>query len=97
MHPKPDDGEPSYRQSARLLGRNALITGGDSGIGRAAAIAYAREGAGVAINDHPIEEPDAREVLQLIKQMVAALMLSDWISSPTCSGVVGRPGFLRCR
>ena len=67
MDPRPDHGETSYRGSGRLAGRKALITGGDSGMGRAAAIAYAREGADVAINHLPSEEPDAREVIQLIK------------------------------
>jgi NAD(P)-dependent dehydrogenase (short-subunit alcohol dehydrogenase family) len=67
MEPRPDHGEISYRGSARLRGRNALITGGDSGMGRAAAIAYAREGADVAINYLPAEEPDAKEVIALIK------------------------------
>lgn len=67
MDPKPDHGETSYRGSGRLAGRKALITGGDSGMGRAAAIAYAREGADVAINYLPAEEPDAREVIALIK------------------------------
>src|SRR3984885_9931985 len=66
MDPRPDHGETSYRGSGRLAGRKALITGGDSGMGRAAAIAYAREGADVAINYLPAEEPDAREVIQLI-------------------------------
>ncbi|WP_018616597.1 SDR family oxidoreductase [Segetibacter koreensis] len=67
MDPRPDHGEKSYKGSGRLMGRKALITGGDSGMGRAAAIAYAREGADVAINYLPAEEPDAREVIALIK------------------------------
>src|SRR6201994_4017969 len=67
MDPRPDHGETSYKGSGRLAGRKALITGGDSGMGRAAAIAFAREGADVAINYYPTEEPDAREVIQLIR------------------------------
>ncbi|MFD0764118.1 SDR family oxidoreductase [Mucilaginibacter lutimaris] len=67
MDPVPDHGEKSYKGSGRLAGRKALITGGDSGMGRAAAIAYAREGADVAINYLPAEEEDARQVIALIK------------------------------
>jgi NAD(P)-dependent dehydrogenase (short-subunit alcohol dehydrogenase family) len=67
MEPKPDHGEKSYKGSGRLAGRKALVTGGDSGIGRAAVIAFAREGADVAFGYLPVEEPDAREVVQLIE------------------------------
>ncbi len=67
MNPRPDHGEKSYRGFGRLVGRKALVTGGDSGIGRAAAIAFAREGADVAINYLPVEESDAREVVDLIQ------------------------------
>lgn len=68
MIPPPDHGETSYKGSGRLTGRKALITGGDSGMGRAAAIAYAREGADVAIVYYPTEEPDAKEVVALVKK-----------------------------
>jgi NAD(P)-dependent dehydrogenase (short-subunit alcohol dehydrogenase family) len=68
MNPRPDHGESTYKGSGRLTGRKALITGGDSGMGRAAAIAYAREGADIAINYYPTEEPDAQEVITLINK-----------------------------
>jgi NAD(P)-dependent dehydrogenase (short-subunit alcohol dehydrogenase family) len=68
MNPRPDHGEESYVGSGRLAGRRALITGGDSGMGRAAAIAFAREGADVVINYLPDEQPDADEVLVLIER-----------------------------
>lgn len=67
MTPRPDHGETSYRGSGRLTGKRALITGGDSGIGRAAAIAYAREGADVVINHLEAEQSDADEVIALIQ------------------------------
>lgn len=63
----PDCGEESYVGSGRLQGRRALITGGDSGIGRAVAIAYAREGADVVINYLPEEQPDADDVIEVIE------------------------------
>ncbi|BDH45875.1 dehydrogenase [Salmonella enterica subsp. enterica serovar Choleraesuis] len=68
MQPRPDHGEQSYQGNGRLRGKKALITGGDSGIGRAVAIAFAREGADVAINYLPEEADDAKEVIEIIKK-----------------------------
>ncbi len=67
MNPEPDHGETTYKGFGRLAGRKALITGADSGIGRAVAIAFAREGADIALNYLPIEQADAREVVKLIE------------------------------
>lgn len=90
MNPRPDHGETSYRGSGKLTGRRALITGGDSGIGRAAAIAFAREGADVAINYYPTEEPDAREVKALIEQAgrKAVLLPADIRTQKACEETV---------
>lgn len=68
MEPRPDHGEQSYVGSGRLTGRRALITGGDSGMGRAAAIAFAREGADIVITYLPDEQADADEVLAIAEQ-----------------------------
>lgn len=92
MSPRPDHGEESYRGSGRLMGRKALITGGDSGIGRAAAIAYAREGADVAINYLPAEESDAQEVIQLIEAegRTAVAIPGDLREASFCNELVER-------
>lgn len=92
MEPRPDHGETSYKGSGRLSGRKALITGGDSGMGRAAAIAYAREGADVAINYLPAEEPDAREVIDLIKKegRTGLAIPGDLRDEAFCSSLVER-------
>lgn len=68
MDPAPDHGEQSYVGSNRLPGRRALITGADSGIGRAVAIAYAREGADVALSYLPEEQQQAEEVAALVRE-----------------------------
>lgn len=67
MGPRPDHGEGTYVGHGRLAGRRALITGGDSGIGRAVAIAFAREGADVAIASLPEEHEDAEKTVSLIR------------------------------
>ncbi|MBN8808278.1 MAG: SDR family oxidoreductase [Sphingomonas sp.] len=92
MNPKPDHGEASYVGSGRLRGRRALITGGDSGMGRAAAIAFGREGADVAINYLPDEEPDAREVIDLIRKAgrKAVAIPGDLRSAAFCRDLVAK-------
>jgi NAD(P)-dependent dehydrogenase (short-subunit alcohol dehydrogenase family) len=92
MDPKPDHGERSYKGSGRLAHRKALVTGGDSGMGRAAAIAFAREGADVAINYHPDEEQDAQEVMKLIRDAgrKAVLVPGDIRTEAVCKDMVSR-------
>jgi NAD(P)-dependent dehydrogenase (short-subunit alcohol dehydrogenase family) len=90
MSPKPDHGEKSYRGSRRLEGRRALITGADSGIGRAVAIAFAREGADIVLSYLPEEEPDAREVVDLIEKagQRAIAMPGSLIEEQACINLV---------
>lgn len=90
MQPVPDHGETSYRGHGRLMGRHALITGGDSGIGRAVAIAYAREGADVAFTYLPAEREDAEETLAVLgEEPVASAALEADITTPeACERVV---------
>ncbi len=91
MQPPPDHGETSYVGSGRLAGRKALVTGGDSGIGRAVAIAFAREGANVAINYLPQEEEDAKAVVALIEQAGrrAVALPGDLRDAAFCRQLVG--------
>jgi NAD(P)-dependent dehydrogenase (short-subunit alcohol dehydrogenase family) len=87
MTPKPDHGEQSYQGSGRLTGRKALITGADSGIGRATAIAFAREGADIVLSYLPDEETDAQEVVTLIK--------AEGRKAVTCPGDIADESFCK--
>lgn len=91
MDPRPDHGEESYRGSGRLAGRKAIITGGDSGIGRAVAIAYAREGADVVIA-YLDENEDAAEVKALVERAgrKAVLIPGDIRDPEHCRTIVRR-------
>jgi len=90
MRPKPDHGEASYKGSGRLKNRKAVVTGADSGIGRATAIAFAREGADVAMNYLPEEESDAKEVIELIKKegRKAIAIPGDISDEKFCEGLI---------
>ncbi len=90
--PAPDHGEESYRGSGRLTGMRALITGGDSGIGRAVSIAYAREGADVAISYLPEEQEDAEDTARHIEEAgrTALLLPGDVRSEQQCRELVER-------
>lgn len=92
MQPRPDHGETSYKGFGRLAGRKALITGADSGIGRATAIAYAREGADIVLNYLPEEEADAKEVVQLIEAegRKAVCVPGDLKSEAFCNELIGK-------
>ncbi len=92
MPQEPDHGEQTYRGSGRLEGRKALITGGDSGIGRAVAIAYSREGADVAIVYLPDEEEDAQETVRLVEEAgrKALAIPGDIRDEQFCSDLVQR-------
>lgn len=91
MNPKADHGEKSYRGSGKLAGRKAIITGGDSGIGRAVAIAFAREGADILIsylNEHEDAEETARHVREAGRKVV--LMPGDISEEEHCQKIVKR-------
>ena len=91
MHPQPDYGEDSYKGSGRLAGKKAIITGADSGIGRAVALAYAREGADVLVSYYN-EHADARETRRLVESAgrTCVLMPGD-IKNPThCRSIIDK-------
>jgi NAD(P)-dependent dehydrogenase (short-subunit alcohol dehydrogenase family) len=92
LKPQADHGEQSYCGANRLAGRKALITGGDSGIGRAVAIAFAREGADVVINYLPDEQEDAEETLDIIKAEghKALAIAGDITSEAFCNELVNK-------
>ena len=89
--PEPDHGEKSYRGAGRLTGKRSLITGGDSGIGRAVAIAFAREGADVAISYLAEEQDDAEETARWVQEAgrKAVLLPGDIQKEDQCRYLVG--------
>jgi NAD(P)-dependent dehydrogenase (short-subunit alcohol dehydrogenase family) len=91
MTPVPDCGEESYRGTGQLKGKVAVITGADSGIGRAVAIAYAREGADVVIS-YLNEDSDAKEVAQLVEDagQRAVLIKGDLVEAQHCRDIIDR-------
>ncbi|WP_424187403.1 SDR family oxidoreductase [Actinokineospora sp. G85] len=92
MTPEPDHGERSYQGSGRLNGRRAVITGGDSGIGRAVAIAFAREGADVLLSYLPEEQEDAETTARWVREAgrVAVLVPGDLREEEHCRAIVDR-------
>ena len=91
MHPRPDHGEESYQGSGRLAGKKAIITGGDSGIGRAVAIAYAREGADVLIS-YLNESEDAQDTARWIEQAGrrSVLVAGDISAAAHCRAIIDK-------
>lgn len=92
MRPKPDYGEETYRGLGRLKDKKTLITGGDSGIGRAVALAFAREGADVAISYLPEEEPDAQETVKVVREAGrrALALPTDISQAANCRQIIER-------
>ncbi|MFN2536201.1 MAG: SDR family NAD(P)-dependent oxidoreductase, partial [Pseudonocardiaceae bacterium] len=92
MQDKPDHGENSYRGSHRLDDRAAVITGGDSGIGRAVALAFAREGADVAISYLPSEQEDAQQTARLVEDAGrrAVTVPVDLVEEQECHRLIDR-------
>ena len=90
MQPKPDYGEETYRGSGKLEGKKTIITGGDSGIGRAVALAFAREGADVLISYLEEEESDAQEATQAVEEAgrKAVKMPGDISDEATCQAII---------
>ncbi|ONI83999.1 NAD(P)-dependent oxidoreductase [Saccharothrix sp. ALI-22-I] len=92
VRPTPDHGEATYRGTGRLVDKKAVITGGDSGIGRAVALAFAREGADVLISYLEAEEKDARDTARLIEDAgrTAVVVPGDLVEESQCTAVVAR-------
>jgi len=92
LQPQADHGEKTYRGTGRLKGRKALVTGADSGIGRAIAIAYAREGADIVLSYLPSEQVDATKALDSIEQagQKAIAVPGDITNEDFCQGLIDK-------